>query len=167
MTKQMTQREVISMARAAATNTGYSGVEKRGNSIRVFFMFKCTRHTHTLPQPTRNNIKHAVQVRSAALFALKNGSYNEADFFPLSRSAESTAPGERLAELCARYKPLKAMDVTPETQSRCETALDICVDTLGRDRMVSALLPEDIQQLRVDLIATRAVNRIQNYVTSF
>ena len=45
------------------------------NSIRVFFMFKRARHTHTLRlEPTRNNIKHAVGLRSAALFALRNGS---------------------------------------------------------------------------------------------
>jgi len=120
MARQMTQREVIQMARAAATNTGYPGVEKRGNSIRVFFMYKRVRHTHTLPlEPSRNNIKHAVQVRSAALFALKNGSYNETDFFPHSRSAESTAPGERLGEL------------------------------------------------RVDLIATRAVSTVNHYLATF
>ena len=108
------------MARAAATNTGYPSVQKRGNSIRVFFMYKRVRHIHTLPlEPSRNNIKHAVQVRSAALFALKNGSYNEADFFPHSRSAESTAPGERLGEL------------------------------------------------RVDLIATRAVSTVNHYLATF
>ncbi len=139
------------MARAAATNTGYPDVEQRGNSIRVFFMFMRTRHSHTLRlEPTRNNIKHAVQLRSAALFALRNGSYNEADFFPHSRSAASETPGgTRLAELCERYKPLKAVNITPETQSRYEVALNMCVDTLGPDRLVSALLPEDIQQLRV------------------
>ena len=156
------------MAKAAATNTGFPGVEVRGNSIRVFFMFKRDRHGHTLRlEPTRNNIKHAVQLRSAALFALRNGTYNEADFFPNSRPAASPAQSKRVGELCDRYKPLKAVDITPETQSRYEVALDICVDTLGRTRMVDALLPEDIQKLRVDLIATRAVSTVNHYLATF
>ena len=157
------------MAKAAATSTGFPGVEVRGNSIRVFFMYKRDRHAHTLPlEPTRNNIKHADQLRSAALFALRNGTYNEADFFPHSRSAASLPlGGKRVGELCDRYKPLKAVDITPETQSRYEVALDICVDTLGRTRMVDALLPEDIQKLRVDLIATRAVSTVNHYLATF
>lgn len=157
------------MAKAAATSTGFPGIEVRSNSIRVFFMYKRDRHAHTLPlEPTRNNIKHADQLRSAALFALRNGTYNEAEFFPHSRSAASLAPGsKRVGELCDRYKPLKAVDITPETQSRYEVALDICVDTLGRTRMVDALLPEDIQKLRVDLIATRAVSTVNHYLATF
>ena len=156
------------MAKTAATNTGYPGVEVRGNSIRVFFMFKRARHTHTLRlEPTRNNIKHAVQLRSAAMFALRSGSYNESELFPHTRSAATMAPGKRVGELCDRYKPLKAVDITPETQSRYKVALDICVDTLGRSRMVDSLLPEDIQKLRVDLIATRAVSTVNHYLATF
>jgi len=156
------------MAKTAATNTGYPGVEVRGSSIRVFFMFKRARHTHTLRlEPTRNNIKHAVQLRSASMFALRSGSYNESEFFPHSRSAATMAPGKRVGELCDRYKPLKAVDITPETQSRYEVALDICVDTLGRSRMVDSLLPKDIQKLRVDLIATRAVSTVNHYLATF
>lgn len=156
------------MTRAATTNTGFPGVEKRGNSIRVFFMYKRTRHTHTLRlEPTRSNVKHAVQLRSAALFALRNGTYNESEFFPHSRSATGISTSNRLGDLCERYKPLKAVDITPETQSRYETALDVCVDTVGRNRMASALLPEDIQKLRVDLISTRAVSTVNHYLATF
>lgn len=156
------------MAKTAATNTGDPGVEVRGSSIRVFFMFKRARHTHTLRlEPTSNNIKHAVQLRSAAMFAPRSGSYNESELFPHSRSAATMAPGKRVCGLCDRYKPLKAVDITPEKQSRYEVALDICVDTLGRDRMVDALLPEDIQKLRVDLIATRAVSTVNHYLATF
>ena len=43
----------------------------------------------------------------------------------------------------------------------------ICVDTLGRNRMVDSLLPEDIQKLRADLIATRAVSTVNHYLATF
>lgn len=156
------------MASAAATKTGFPGVEIHGKSIRVAFMYKGTRHRHTLGiEPTRNNLKHAANLRSAALFALRTGNYDESEFFPHSQVADGAASSTRLSDLCKRYKPLKAVDITPETQSRYETALDICVDMMGCNRQVDSLLPADIQQLRADLIATRAVSTVNHYLATF
>lgn len=156
------------MAGTAATKTGFPGIEIHGRSIRVAFMYKGVRHRHTLGmEPTKNNIKHAASLRSAALFALKSGNYNEVDFFPHSRASESGSGSKRVADLCERYKPLKAVDITPETQSRYEVALNVCVETLGRNRLIDTLLPEDIQQLRADLIATRAVSTVNHYLATF
>lgn len=156
------------MAKATTGKTKHPGIETRGNSIRVFFMYKRETHRHTLRlEPTPSNIKHALGLRSAALHALRNGSYKEAEFFPHSRASASVTSGKRVGELCDRYKPLKAVDITPETQVRYEVALDICVDTLGRNRLVDALLPEDIQQLRADLIASRAVSTVNHYLATF
>ncbi|MEH6541950.1 tyrosine-type recombinase/integrase [Halopseudomonas sp.] len=151
-----------------AKKTGFPGIEFHGRSIRVDFMYKGVRHRHTLGvEPTKNNIKHAARLRSAALFALKSGNYNEAEFFPHSRPSESVTEGKRLGDLCDRYKPLKAVDITPETQSRYEIALNICVETVGRNRLIDTLLPEDIQQLRADLISTRAVSTVNHYLATF
>ena len=156
------------MAGDAATKTGFPGIWIHGKSIRVDFMHKGVRHRHTLGiEPTRNNLKHAARVRSAALFALKTGNYKEADFFPNSRPTETGATSKRLSDLCARYKPLKAVDITPETQIRYEAALDICVAMLGANRHVDTLLPEDVQKLRADLIATRAVSTTNHYLATF
>jgi len=156
------------MAGTAATKTGFPGVEIHGRSIRVDFIYKGVRHRHTLGvEPTKNNIKHAARLRSAALFALKTGNYNEADFFPHSRASDNAAGSKRLGDLCERYKPLKAVDITPETQSRYEIALKVCLDTVGRNRLIDTLLPEDIQQLRADLIATRAVSTVNHYLATF
>jgi len=157
------------MASATLRKTGYTGVEIHGHSIRVDFMYKGIRHRHTLGiEPTKANIKHAAGLRSAALFALKSDNYNEADYFPHSRPAESAAQtSKRLGDLCDRYKPLKAVDITPETQTRYENALNVCLETMGRNRLVDTLLPADIQQLRADLIATRAVSTTNHYLATF
>ena len=157
------------MAIEAIRKTGYTGIEIHGNSIRVDFMYKGVRHRHTLGiEPSKANIKHAAGLRGAALFALKSGNYNEADFFPHSRSADSTIQtSKRLGDLCERYKALKAVDISPETEVRYVNALNVCLDTIGRDRLVDTLLPEDIQQLRVDLIATRAVSTTNHYLATF
>lgn len=39
--------------------------------------------------------------------------------------------------------------------------------TLGRDRLIDSLLPEDIQKLRADLISTRAVSTVNHYLATF
>lgn len=157
------------MVGEAIRKTGHTGIEIHGQSIRVDFMYKGVRHRHTLGiEPTRANIKHAAGLRSAALFALKSGSYNEGDYFPHSRSADSgTQASKRLGDLCERYKPLKAVDISPETESRYENALNVCLETIGRNRTVDTLLPVDIQQLRADLVATRAVSTVNHYLATF
>jgi integrase len=157
------------MATETVRKTGYTGIEIHGSSIRVDFMYKRVRHRHTLGiEPTKANVKHAAGLRSAALFALKSGNYNEADFFPHSRAADDTLQtSKRLGDLCERYKPLKAVDISPETEIRYVTALNVCLDTIGRHRLIDTLLPADIQQLRVDLIATRAVSTANHYLATF
>jgi integrase len=141
----------------AVTKTGFTGVWIHGKSIRVDFMYKGVRHRHTLGiEPTRANLEHAARLRGAALFALKNGKYDESEFFPHSRSDKAdAATSKRLGDLCKLYVPLEAVDITPETESRYETALDECLETIGRDKQVDipertvVLLPPAREALRV------------------
>lgn len=148
---------------------GLPGITIHGKSIRVDFMHQGVRYRHTLGlEPTKANLKHAAQLRAAALHGLKTGMYNEAALFPNSRPTESThKTTSRLNDLLRIYLPLKAVDITPETQIRYEIALNTCLQTLGKDRQINALLPADIQQLRVDLIATRAVSTVNHYLATF
>lgn len=158
------------MAAASPTSTGFPGISIHGKSIRVDFMHQSVRHRHTLGlEPTKANLKHASRLRAAALHALKTGSYDEMAFFPHSRQAEDVPQkaGDRLDDLLRLYLPLKAVDITPETQIRYEIAFKTCLQTLGKDRQISALQPIDIQQLRVDLIATRAVSTVNHYLATF
>ena len=131
------------MASTEARKTGYTGIEIHGYSIRVDFMYKGVRRRHTRGvEPTKANIKHAAGLRSAALFALKSDNYNEADYFSHSRPAETVAQtSKRLNDLCDHYKPLKAVDITPETQSRYENALNVCLETIGRARRIRLAIP--------------------------
>jgi integrase len=93
---------------------------------------------------------------------------DERKFSPHSRADQEDVPAsKRLGDLCEIYLPLKAVDLTPETESRYGTALDECLETIGRERRVDTLLPVDIQQLRADLIATRAVSTVNHYLATF
>lgn len=66
-----------------------------------------------------------------------------------------------------RYKPLKAVDLTPMTESKYEVALDSCVEIVGADRFAGILLLEDIQGLRAQLIADPAPSTTNYYLATF
>lgn len=164
------------MGRAVSAGSGieaelakHTGIEIHGSSIRIVFMWRKRRCRETLGLPvTKANIKHAAQLRAAVLHDIKMGKFDYAHHFPESRQAGnySSSRDERLAALLERYKPLKAVDITEETERRYNLALDICVEMLGKDRLGSVLLPEDIQKLRVELIETRATSTANHYLAT-
>lgn len=53
------------------------------------------------------------------------------------------------------------------TEEKYGYALDICAELLGSDRLAGILLPEDIQRLRTQLIATRAPSTANHYLATF
>lgn len=147
----------------------HPGIEIHGSSIRIVFMWKRQRHRETLGLPvTKANIRHAAQLRAAVLHDIKLGVFDYGRHFPESRLASnlSSTKDQRLGALLARYKPLKAVDITPETESRYRGALDICVNLLGPDKMASVLIPADIQALRVELINERAASTTNYYLAT-
>jgi integrase len=164
------------MGRAVTPRSGleaelakYPGVEAHGNSLRIVFMWRKQRHRETLGLPiTKANIKHAAQLRAAVLHAIKIGTFDYAKHFPDSRQAGnySSTRDERLKCLLERYKPLKAVDLTSETEIRYNWALDKCVELLGENRLGSTILPEDIQNLRVELIADRVPSTVNHYLAT-
>ncbi|EPL9469821.1 TPA: site-specific integrase [Pseudomonas aeruginosa] len=147
----------------------HAGIEVHGNSIRIVFMWQKQRCRETLGLPiTKANIKHAAQLRAAVLHDIKMGTFDYARHFPNSRRAgnHSSSRDERLHVLLDRYKPLKAVDITEETERRYNLALDICIGMLGRDRLAAALQPEDIQKLRAELIEDRATSTVNHYLAT-
>lgn len=147
----------------------HKGIEIHGKSLRVVFTWRGRRYRETIGLPiTKANIKHAAQLRAALLHEITIGTFEYGRHFPESRHAAGTtrARDERIGKLADRYKPLKAVDITPETENRYAIALETCLELLGKDRLASALLPEDVQRLRVALIDGRAVTTVNHYLAS-
>lgn len=148
----------------------HKGIEVHGGNIRIVFMWRRIRCRESLGLPvTKANIKHAALLRSAIIHDIKTGRFEYGHHFPESKHAYnySNAADERLGVLLARYKPLKAVDITPMTEEKYGYALDICADLLGQDRLVGILMPADIQRLRTQLIATRAPSTANHYLATF
>ncbi|WP_277760796.1 site-specific integrase [Pseudomonas sp. A34-9] len=148
----------------------HKGIEIHGGSIRVVFMWRRIRCRETLGLPvTKANIKHAALLRAAILHEIKTGHFEYGRHFPNSKNATNytAVKDERIGALMERYKPLKAVDITPMTEEKYGYALDICAELLGSDRLAGILLPEDIQRLRTQLIATRAPSTANHYLATF
>lgn len=163
-------RERATSSSLEAELAKHKGIEIHGTSLRIVFMWKRRRCREALGLPiTKNNIKHAAQLRSAILHEIKLGIFDYARHFSESKHASnfSNSKDERLSALLGRYKPLKAVDITPMTEEKYGYALDICTELLGPDRLAGILLPEDIQLLRTQLIATRAPSTANHYLATF
>lgn len=150
--------------------TKHKGIEIHGGNLRVVFMWRRIRCRESLGLPiTKANIKHAALLRAAILHEIKTGHFEYGRHFPNSKHATnySSAKDERLGALLERYKPLKAVDITPMTEEKYGYALDICTALVGIDRLAGVLLPEDIQLLRTLLIADRAPSTVNHYLATF
>lgn len=148
----------------------HKGIEIHGGNLRVVFMWRRVRCRESLGLPiTKANIKHAALLRAAIIHEIKTGHFDYGRHFPNSKHATnySNVRDERLSALLERYKPLKAVDITPETEEKYGYALEICTHLVGKDRLASTLLPEDIQLLRTQLIADRAPSTANHYLATF
>ncbi|PID55457.1 site-specific integrase [candidate division KSB3 bacterium] len=66
----------------------YTGIEARGESIRITFQYKGRRRRETLRiKPTSANMKYAARLRDTILYEIGVGSFNYANHFPNSRYA--------------------------------------------------------------------------------
>jgi integrase len=148
----------------------HKGIEVHGGNIRIAFMWRRIRCRESLGLPvTKANIKHAALLRAAIIHEIKTGRFDYGKHFPDSKNSTnySSVKDERLSVLMERYKPLKAVDITPMTEDKYGYALDICTDLVGRDRLAGVLMPEDIQILRTQLISSRAPSTVNHYLATF
>ncbi|WLG69297.1 site-specific integrase [Pseudomonas brassicacearum] len=148
----------------------HKGIEIHGGNIRIVFMWRRIRCRESLGLPlTKANIKHAALLRAAIIHEIKTGHFDYSRHFPNSKHATnySNVKDEKLGALLERYKPLKAVDITPMTEEKYRYALDICTALVGIDRLAGVLLPEDIQLLRTLLIADRAPSTVNHYLATF
>ena len=145
-----------------------SGVELHGPSLRIWFMWRNKRWRETLGlEPTKSNIKHAIGLRASIKHSIKIGTFNYADWFPESENAKGMAKSNRnlrVDEAAERYMKLKSIDITDETASRYQTAIDMVVEVLGASVLTTTLMPEDIQMMRGEFAATRQVSTANHYL---
>ena len=155
---------------AAELVKGIAGVEVHGNSLRIIFSYKGVRCRESLGlAPTKKNVKFAVGLRSTVLHEIKTKCFDYQARFPDSSNAArlgriDTLKEIKLEKLKEKYLPIKAVDIGSQTLRRYKDGLKVCITLLDGESMVSSLTPENIYQLRADLIATRKPATVNHYL---
>lgn len=146
------------------------GVEIHGKAIRLNFTYQGKRYRETLSVPvTLANARLAINKRVAIIHDISIGAFDYAEHFPNSVKAK-LRPADRnvkLQELYERYIPIKSANITTETESRYRSALNACGEAVGWNVPVNTLRPEDVDQLRSDLIATRRPSTVNFYLATW
>ncbi|HCE5244002.1 TPA: site-specific integrase [Vibrio parahaemolyticus] len=144
-----------------------SGVEVRGNSLRISFYYKGKRHRESLGlPPTKQNINFAKQKREAIQYEIKIGTFNYAFHFPESKHASGKPRALDIEHLASLFLSSKEHDIRRSTLQRYEWVLRDFCQLYGGNRSCDTLSPRSLTQFKKDLVvgkSGRTINR--NLVT--
>lgn len=146
------------------------GVSIHGKNLRITFSYKGKRCRESLGlAPTKANIKFAAGKLAAIQHEIKTEIFSYMAHFPKSERAlqyegRSMRVGIRIGELCEEYTAIKYIDIGIATQRRYSVAFEQCLQIIGKDRLVSALYPEDFTRMRTELVSTRAASTANHYM---
>lgn len=161
------------------------GIDVRGNSLRIWFIYKETRCRETLKgwNITPSNIKKAGRFRAVIVSEIACGEFDYFIRFPNSKnslkfgSANNNGMFTLLDDLIKRRLIIKETDYTPETLKKSRNALNTCVKLLGKDRAIANITHEDALTMRRDLLEGmtvytdrqnkkgRSANTVNTYIT--
>ncbi|WWM74915.1 DUF3596 domain-containing protein [Vibrio cholerae] len=155
------------MASNAVTDNLPSGVEIRGNSLRIsfYYMGKRRRESLGLP-PTKQNINFAKQKREAIQYEIKIGTFNYAAHFPESKHASGVPRAKSLLQLTKQFLASKDHDIRRSTLQRYDWVLRDFIEIYGKTRSSDTLSPRTLTEFRQELVkgkTGRTINR--NLVT--
>lgn len=147
-----------------------TGIELRGEAIRIDFMYQGKRCRETLKVPlTFANVEYAINKRKSIQLEIRQGVFDYAVHFPESARSRNTAASRKvtLKELFDRYWLIKTTNITEETERRYKVALDVCGEIVGWSLPVNTLMPEDVDRLRANLICTRKPSTVNHYLATW
>ena len=148
----------------------HPGIERRNDAIRIDFMYEGKRCRETLKIPlTFANVEYAINKRRSIQLEIRQGVFDYAVHFPQSTKARSTKASRTVTvqQLLERYLVVKVANITSETERRYRPALAACCESVGLSIPVNTLMPEDIDRMRADLIATRKPSTVNHYLATW
>ena len=151
------------------------GIVIHGHSLRITFQYQGVRCRETLGlEPTKPNLKFAVNLKAAINHEIKMGTFDYAKHFPDSKNAKKYGKVDSedikhvtIGDLSERYLELKKVDIGIQTEKGYANAIKQCVNAIGKDQIMSELTGEDMMIMRSDLVETRAASSVNTYCISF
>lgn len=151
------------MASNAGVDNLPSGVEVRGNSLRISFYYKGKRHRESLGlPPTKQNINFAKQKREAVQYEIKVGTFNYAYHFPESKHASGKPRALEISHLSELFLASKEHDIRQSTYNRYKWVLKDFTETYGANRSCDTLSPRSLTLFRQELVKGRSSKTVNN-----
>ncbi|ELP2650069.1 site-specific integrase [Vibrio fluvialis] len=151
------------MASNAGVDNLPSGIEVRGNSLRISFYYRGKRHRESLGlPPSKQNINFAKQKREAIQYEIKIGTFNYASHFPNSKHASGKPRALDIQNLTEQFLASKQHDVRSSTYNRYKWVLKDFTQLYGKNRSCDTLSPRSLTLFRQELIKGRSARTINN-----
>lgn len=160
------------------------GVELRGQSIRIWFMYMGKRCREQLKGwlPTPANIKKAGQLRMVIVSEIALGEFDYRARFPGSRKASEASGTVHLlnfGDLVATWLENRRIDLCANTFRKTESQLKTLTIIIGPDTQISEIKHSDILRYRTELLhgqtmysprvrsnkIGRSVRTVDNYIS--
>lgn len=133
-----------------------TGVENRGGTLRIWFIYKGSRVRESLGVPdTPKSRKVTGELRASVCFSIKTGNFNYAVQFPDSPNLRKLGVESKeitVLELANKWLELKRMEISTNAMSRYSSIARNMVPRIGGDRLVSAVTQEDLLFIRKELL---------------
>ncbi|MBY8010471.1 site-specific integrase [Vibrio fluvialis] len=151
------------MASNATVDNLPTGIEVRGNSLRISFYYKGKRHRESLGlPPTKQNINFAKQKREAIQYEIKIGSFNYAFHFPESKHASGKPRALDIESLASLFLASKEHDIRSSTYNRYKWVLKDFANMYGANRSCDTLSPRSLTLFRQELVKGRSSKTVNN-----
>lgn len=160
------------------------GVELRGQSIRIWFMFKGKRCRELLKgwKVTPSNLKKAGQLRNVIVSEISLGEFDYRARFPESKQIEETAGTVLLryfGELVETWLTNRRIELCANTWRKTASQLNTILAVVGADTTIREIKHNDILRYRTELLEGqtmyslnvrpnkigRSVRTVDNYIS--
>lgn len=140
-----------------------TGVENHGGTLRIWFTFNGKRVRESMGVPdTAKNRKVAGELRMSVCFAIRMGSFDYAAQFPKSPNLKLFGLEKKeitVKALAQKWLDLKKMEISANALNRYESVVRVMVPKIGGNKLVSAVMSEDLLFIRKDLLTGNCVLR--------
>jgi integrase len=161
-----------------------TGVEIRGKSIYIWFMYRGKRCREVLKGwlNTPANIKKAGNLRAVIVSEINLGEFNYHHRFPSSRKARevvTTLSINTMGQLCEAWVRIKETELTANTMRKTKSQLKTILHVVNAETPISSIRHSDILNYRLELLTGptlyshndrsnkigRSVRTVDNYVS--
>lgn len=140
-----------------------TGIEERGESIRITFHYQGQRCRETLRlEPTAKNLRYAELKRNQILYEIELGTFNYGDHFPKSKNKAMVRRKSNLSLQEGISNWLATRVLAKTTRAGYEKSVRNYIPAELRSRAMRSILPSELATLRATLAESQAPKTVNN-----